>query len=110
MTDQITIDDFMKLNVRVGTVVDVQPFPEAKKPAFKVWVDFGPELGIKKTSAQITVHYTPETLIGKQVAAVVNFPPRQVGPFMSEILILGFPDQDGKVVLVHPSITVPNGG
>jgi len=110
ITPQITIDDFLKVDVRVGTVVDVQPFPEAKKPAYKVWVDFGPEIGIKKTSAQITVHYTPETLIGKQVAAVLNFPPRQVGPVMSEILILGFPDADGKVVLVHPSIPVPNGG
>ena len=94
----------------MGTIVDVQLFPEAKKPAYKVFVDFGAPLGIKKTSAQITIHYTPETLIGKQVAAVVNFPPRQVGPVMSEILILGFPDENDKVVLIHPSLPVPNGG
>lgn len=105
-----TFDDFLKLDVRVGTVVDVQPFPEARKPAYKVFVDFGPAIGIKKTSAQITVNHTPETLVGKQVAAVVNFPPRQVGPFMSEILILGFPDDAGAVTLVHPSKPVPNGG
>jgi len=105
-----TIDDFHKIDIRVGTVVDVQPFPEAKKPALKVFVDFGPELGTKKTSAQITQNHSAETLIGKQVAAVVNFPPRQVGPFMSEILILGFPDDAGFVTLVHPSKPVPNGG
>ena len=106
----VSIDDFLKLDIRVGTVTDVLPFPEARKPAYKVFVDFGPAIGIKKTSAQITVNYTPETLIGKQVAAVVNIPPRQVGPFMSEILILGFPDEAGAVTLVHPSKPVPNGG
>jgi tRNA-binding protein len=102
--------DFLKVDVRVGTVTDVQPFPEARKPAFKLWVDFGPEIGTRKTSAQITQLYTPETLIGQQVAAVVNFPPRQIGPFMSEILVLGFPDADGNVVLVRPTHPVPNGG
>ncbi|NBX67139.1 MAG: tRNA-binding protein [Proteobacteria bacterium] len=106
----VTIDDFLKLDIRVGTVTDVLLFPEARKPAYKVFVDFGPAIGIKKTSAQVTANYTPETLIGKQVAAVVNFPPRQVGPFMSEILILGFPDDAGAVTLVHPSKLVPNGG
>jgi len=110
MTEQITIDDFEKLDIRVGTVVDVQDFPEAKKPAYKVWVDFGAPLGIKKTSAQITTHYKPDTLIGKQVAAVISFPPRQIGKYMSQILILGFPDADGKVVLIHPSLPVPDGG
>jgi len=105
-----TLNDFEKLDIRVGTVVDVLLFPEARKPAFKVFVDFGPEIGIKKTSAQVTVNYTPDTLKGKQVAAVINFPPRQVGPFMSEILILGFPDDAGAVTLVHPSKPVPNGG
>ena len=106
----VTIDDFLKLDIRVGTVVDVQPFPEAKKPALKVFVDFGPELGIRKTSAQVTQNHGDGTLIGMQVAAVVNFPPRQVGPFMSEILILGFPDDDKNVTLVHPAKPVPNGG
>jgi len=106
----VTIDDFLKIDVRVGTVVDVLPFPEARKPAYKVFVDFGPAIGIKKTSAQVTVHYTPESLKGLQVAAVINFPPRQVGPVMSEILILGFPDANGAVMLVHPTKPVPNGG
>jgi tRNA-binding protein len=104
-----SLDDFLKLDVRVGTVVDVQPFPEARKPALKVFVDFGPELGVKKTSAQITQNHS-ENLIGRQVAAVVNFPPRQIGPFISEILILGFPDENGHVTLVHPAKPVPNGG
>jgi tRNA-binding protein len=105
-----TIEDFEKLDIRVGTVVDVQPFPEARKPAYKVFVDFGPEIGTKKSSVQITQNYTAEMLIGKQVACVVNFPPRQIGPFQSEILVLGFPDETGHVVLVHPTKTVPNGG
>lgn len=104
-----TYDDFQKLDIRVGKVVDVQPFPEARKPAYKVWVDFG-ELGIKKSSVQITRHYTPEALIGRQVVAVVNFPPRQIGPFRSEILVLGLPDAEGEVVLIGPDSDVPLGG
>ncbi|MCZ6509514.1 MAG: tRNA-binding protein [Alphaproteobacteria bacterium] len=98
------------MDVRVGTIVDVQEFPEARKPAFKLWVDFGADLGTRKTSAQITKYYTPDVLIGRQVAAVVNFPPKQVGKFMSDILVLGFPDPDGDVVLVVPDQVVPNGG
>ncbi|MEL6609709.1 MAG: tRNA-binding protein [Pseudomonadota bacterium] len=107
---EISFDDFMKVDVRVGEVVDAQPFPEARRPAIKLWVDFGGELGIKKSSAQITKHYTPETLIGRQVMAVVNFPPRQIGKFMSEILVLGAPDADGEVVLIAPDQTIPKGG
>ncbi|MEQ8585467.1 MAG: tRNA-binding protein [Thalassobaculaceae bacterium] len=107
---EIGYDDFLKVDIRVGTVVDAQPFPEARKPAIKLWIDFGGSIGVKKTSAQITVHYTPEDLIGRQVAAVVNFPPRQIGPFMSEVLTLGFTDENGAVVLVGPSAKVPNGG
>ncbi|MGD1878407.1 MAG: tRNA-binding protein [Kiloniellaceae bacterium] len=107
---EITFDDFAKLDVRVGTIVDAQPFPEARRPAIKLWVDLGEEIGVKKSSAQITVHYDPGHLVGKQVAAVVNFPPRQIGKFMSEILVLGFPDADGEVVLVTADQPVPNGG
>ena len=107
---EISFDDFMKVDVRVGEVVDAQPFPEARRPAIKLWVDFGGELGIRKSSAQITKHYTPETLIGRQVMAVVNFPPRQIGKFMSEILVLGAPDADGEVVLIAPDQTIPKGG
>ena len=107
---QITYDDFARVDIRVGTVVRAEPFPEARKPAIKLWVDFGNEIGEKKTSAQITHHYTPEDLIGKQVAGVVNFPPRQIGKFMSEVLVLGFPDADNEVVLIGPSLQVPNGG
>jgi tRNA-binding protein len=106
----ISFDDFLKVDIRVGTITDVQPFPEARRPAYRLWVDLGPDIGIKKTSAQLTVLYTPETLIGRQVAAVVNFPSKQVGKFMSEILVLGFPDEAGNVVLLRPDSTVPNGG
>lgn len=107
---EISFADFQQLDVRVGTIVDVQDFPQARRPAYKVWVDFGPELGVRKTSAQITYHYTRADLLGRQVAAVVNFPDKQVGKFRSEILILGFPDAKGEVVLVTPERPVPNGG
>jgi len=110
VSPQITIDDFMKVDVRVGTIVDAQPFPEARRPAIKLWVDLGEEIGVRKTSAQITTHYDPAHLVGKQVAAVINFPPRQVGKFLSEILVLGFPDAAGEVVLVTADQPVPNGG
>ena len=114
MSDQpaptITFDDFLKVDIRVGTVVTAEPFPEARKPAYRMTIDFGPELGIKKTSAQITEHYTLDELVGRKVAAVVNFPPRQIGPVMSEVLTLGFPDADGYVVLVGVDRDVPDGG
>lgn len=106
---EITFDDFLKVDIRVGIVTRAEPFPEARKPAFKLWIDFGPEIGEKKSSAQITVHYTPEDLVGRQVAAVVNFPPRQIGPLMSEVLTLGFPDENGEVVLFAPDLKVPVG-
>jgi tRNA-binding protein len=106
----IRYEDFEAVDIRVGTIVEAQPFPEAKKPAIKIWVDFGADLGVKKSSAQITHHYAPETLIGRQVAAVVNFAPRQIGKFMSEVLTLGFPDETGEVVLISPTVPVPNGG
>jgi tRNA-binding protein len=109
MSDTIGIDDFLKVDIRVGTVLRAEPFPEARKPAFKLWVDYGPEIGEKKSSAQITAHYAPDDLIGRQVLAVVNFPPRQIGPFMSEALVLGLHDAEGKVVLIGPDKGVPNG-
>jgi tRNA-binding protein len=110
MADTIAFADFLKVDIRVGTIVSAEPFPQARKPAFKLVIDFGLEIGTKKSSAQITKYYAPETLIGRQVVAVVNFPPRQIGPFMSEVLTLGVPDENGEVVLLHPSLPVPNGG
>ena len=107
---EISFDDFMKVDVRKGTVVRAEPYPEARKPAIKMWVDFGEEIGVKQSSAQVTVHYTPETLVGKSVMGVVNFPPRQIGKFISEVLVLGVPDADGAVVLMTPDKDVPNGG
>jgi tRNA-binding protein len=107
---QIDYAHFEQLEVRVGTVVDAQPFPEARKPAIKLWVDFGGAIGVKQSSAQITVHYTPDRLIGRQVLAVVNFPPRRIGGFESQVLVLGIPDENGAVVLIRPDIKVPDGG
>ncbi len=110
MTEQIKFDDFLKVDIRAGTVIDAEDFPEARKPAIKLRIDFGAEVGVKKSSAQITRNYTLETLVGKQVCAVVNFPPRQIGPFMSEVLVIGMPDAEGEVVLVTPDQEIPNGG
>ena len=108
--ETITFADFLKVDIRVGTVVRAEPYPEARLPAAKLWVDFGPELGVKKTSAQVVGRYALEELPGRQVAAVVNFPPKQIGTFMSEILVLGFPGADGEVVLIGPDRKVPDGG
>jgi len=106
----ISYADFEKVDICVGTIIEVLPFPEARKPAFKLKIDFGPAIGVKRCSAQVTTHYEAGTLVGRQVAAVVNFPPRQIGPFMSEVLTLGFPDENGAVVLISPSLPVPDGG
>ena len=105
-----SIDDFEKIDIRVGTIIDAQPFPEAHKPALKLSIDFGPEIGVRRPSAQITLHYQTDTLIGRQICAVVNFPPRQIGPFTSEVLTLGLPDSQGAVVLIRPDFKVSDGG
>jgi tRNA-binding protein len=110
MAETIAYSDFERVDIRVGTITDAQPFPQARKPAYKLVIDFGAEIGIKRSSAQLTVHYRADQLIGRQVCAVVNFPPRQIGPFISEVLTLGMPDDDGSVVLVKPDFKVPNGG
>jgi len=110
MADTIAYSDFEKIDIRVGTIVDAQPFPEARKPAIRLTIDFGAEIGVKRSSAQLTVHYKPDQLIGRQICAVVNFPPRQIGPFLSEVLTLGMPDEDGAVVLIKPDFKVPSGG
>ncbi len=108
--NEISFDDFLRVDVRVGTVVAVDDFPAARKPAYRLRIDFGPDIGERRSSAQLTANYDKEALRGRQVAAVVNFPPRQIGPFMSEVLVLGFPDDNGEVVLVAPDKTVPDGG
>jgi tRNA-binding protein len=106
----ITFDDFLKVDIRVGTIVEASPFPEARKPAYRLVIDFGPAIGLKKSSAQITANYRLDQLVGRQVAAVVNFPPRQIGPMQSEVLTLGFPDEAGQVMLISPDRRVPDGG
>ena len=109
MTETITYADFERVDIRTGTIIEASPFPEARKPAIKIVIDFGPEIGLKKSSAQITTHYTPESLVGRQVLGVVNFPPRQIGPFRSEVLTLGFEDEAGAIVLAATDKPVPNG-
>ena len=109
MTDEITYDDFLKVDIRVGRIVEAEPFPEARKPAIKLRIDFGEEIGVKRSSAQITVHYRPEELVGRLVMGVVNFPPRQIGPVRSEVLTLGFADENGDIVLAQPDRDVPVG-
>ena len=106
----LSFDDFLKVDIRVGTVIEAEPFPEARRPAYRLRVDFGPEIGVRKTSAQVTSHYTQDQLKGRQVVAVINFPPKQIGKFMSEVLVLGIPDADGEVVLPGDDQDVPNGG
>ncbi|NRP19956.1 putative chaperone CsaA [Ensifer adhaerens] len=110
MSETITFPDFERVDIRVGTIIEAEAFPEARKPAYKLKIDFGPEIGIKKSSAQITVHYQPEDLIGRQIMAVVNFPPRQIGPVRSEVLTLGFEDEAGAIVLAAIDKPIPNGG
>ena len=110
MSTPATIEDFDRLDIRAGTIVDAQPFPEARKPSIRLWVDFGGTIGVKRSAAQITVHYAPDRLIGRQVMAVVNFPPRRIAGFESEVLVLGVPDENGAVVLLKPDLRVPDGG
>lgn len=110
MDTKASIEDFERLDIRAGTIVDAQPFPEARKPSLRLWVDFGGSIGVKRSSAQITVHYAPDRLIGRQVMAVVNFPPRRIAGFESEVLVLGVPDENGAVVLLKPDLRVPDGG
>lgn len=110
MSTPATIEDFDRLDIRAGTIVDAQPFPEARKPSIRLWVDFGGTVGVKRSAAQITVHYAPDRLIGRQVMAVVNFPPRRIAGFESEVLVLGVPDENGAVVLLKPDLRVPDGG
>ena len=110
MAETVSFEEFARVDIRVGTIVDAQPFPEARKPAFQLWIEFGGTLGVKRSSAQITAHYACDKLIGRQVLAVVNLAPRQVGPFLSEVLVLGLPDENGAVVLLRPDIRVPDGG
>jgi tRNA-binding protein len=107
---EIAYADFLKVDIRIGTIVSAEAFPQARKPAYRLAIDFGPPIGVKKSSAQITVHYRLEELVGRQVAAIVNFPPRQIGPFLSEVLTLGFPDEKGEVILIAPGSRAPNGG